>query len=153
MLLKEMVHCTISSYRWPNHSRYVWLNYQISAVHNPHWQGSIKKNGTRTRKVRCNFDNSLFPTHQSQTKYFRQTFCQIYFLLQIFSVQNLETIVWKKKVEEKEKRIKEKKRKWKNEFVLHELTNAVLKAAFYKMECQVLGCSNPASLFIFGCLW
>ena len=60
MLLKQLVHCTISSYRWPNHFRYVWLNYQIAAVHYPHWQGSIKKNGTRTRKVSCNFElNSL----------------------------------------------------------------------------------------------
>ena len=66
-----------------------------------------------------------------------------------FSVQTLETIVWKKKEEEREKRNKEKKtekRKWKNEFVLHELTKAVLKAAFYKMECLVLECSNPANL-------
>ena len=32
----------------------------------------------------------------------------------------------------------------KKEFVLHELTKAVLNAAFYKIECQVLDCSNPA---------
>ena len=58
MLLKQLVNCTISSYRWPNHSRHIWLNYQIAAVHYP--QGSIKKNGTRTRKVSCNFElNSL----------------------------------------------------------------------------------------------
>ena len=31
-----------------------------------------------------------------------------------------------------------------NEFVLHELTKAVLNAAFYKIECQILECSTPA---------
>ena len=116
--------------------------------------------------------NSFFPAHQSQTKYFRQTFRQIYlwphqlqkrmtktvtfnllhekrerstdatatsnlktvranFLTKLhrtwvwwtrtkkkklyqFSVQNLETIVWKKEEEEKEKKEKRKKKmeKW-----------------------------------------
>ena len=59
-----------------------------------------------------------------------------------FSVQNIETIVWKKIEEEKKRKKgkrKEEKREWKNEFVLHELTKAVLNAAFYKIACQVLG--------------
>ena len=41
------------------------------------------------------------------------------------------------------------KKKRKNEFVLQELTKAVLNGAFYKLECQVLGYSNPAFMFIF----
>ena len=36
-----------------------------------------------------------------------------------------------------------------NQLVLHELTKAVLNAAFYKIECQVLECSNPAVLVHF----
>ena len=57
--------------------------------------------------------------------------------------------MWKKK-KKKSKTEKEKgKKRMENEFVLHELTKAVLNAAFYKIACQVLGCSNPVSLFIF----
>ena len=56
------------------------------------------------------------------------------------SVQNLETIVWMKKEKEKEKKDKTKKKRGKkkmeNELVLHELTKAVLNAAFYKIECH-----------------
>ena len=48
---------------------------------------------------------------------------------------------------------KRRRKKEKKNLSLQELTNAVLNAAFYKTECQVLGCSNPVSLFIFGCLW
>ena len=39
----------------------------------------------------------------------------------------------------KKEKEKGKKKKWKNEFVLHELTKAVLNAEFYKIECQVFG--------------
>ena len=52
-------------------------------------------------------------------------------------------------VEEKKK----EKEKRKKEFALQELMKAVLSAPSYKIECEVLGGSNPASLFIFGCLW
>ena len=50
MLLEQLVHFTISSNRWPNHFRYVWLIYQIAAVHYPHWQGSIKKERHQDKK-------------------------------------------------------------------------------------------------------
>ena len=137
------------------------------------------------------FYNSLFPAHQSQTKYFRQTFRQMYlwphqlqktndkksnlrcmkkrdcstdanlktvhanFLTRLhrtwvwwtrtkkrklnrFSVQNLETIVWKKK-KKKKKEKRKRKRKWKNEFVLHELTKAVLKLHSTKWSAKSWG--------------
>ena len=51
-----------------------------------------------------------------------------------FSVQNLETIVWKKK-----KKKKKEKRKWKNEFVLHELTKTVLKLHSTKWSAKSWG--------------
>ena len=151
------------------------------------------------------FYNSLFPAHQSQTKYFRKTFRQMFLwphqlqktndkksnlccmknvivrqtltwkqcvptFFQDYTVReygghgprkgssidsrckNLETIVWKKKKKKnKEKRKKKKKmEKW---ICLAWTDENCSEAAFYKMEYQVLGCSNPASLFIFGCLW
>ena len=60
-------------------------------------------------------------------------------------------------MEEKERKKEKEKRKWKNEFVLHELTKAVLKLHSTKWSAKSWGaliqrlCS--ASLFIFGCLW
>ena len=50
----------------------------------------------------------------------------------------------KRKRKRKKKKEKERgKKKMENEFVLHELTKAVLNGAFYKIACQVWGCSNP----------
>ena len=71
--------------------------------------------------------------------------------LSILSAKNLETTVWKKR--RKKRKRKKIKKKGKRKKEIQELTKAVLNAAFYKIECRVLGCSNPASLFIFGCLW
>ena len=53
-------------------------------------------------------------------------------------MQNLETIVWKKK-KKKKKEKRKKKKKWKNEFVLHELTKAVLKLHSTKWSAKSLG--------------
>ena len=56
------------------------------------------------------------------------------------------SFVYRRKKEKK----KENGKKW---ICLAWTDESCSEAAFYKMECQVLGCSNPASLFIFGCLW
>ena len=52
----------------------------------------------------------------------------------------------KRKKEKKKKRKKGKMEKW---ICLTWTDESCSEAAFYKIECQVLGCSNPASLFIF----
>ena len=107
MLLEQLVHCTISSNRWPNLSRYVWFNYQIAAVHYPHWQGSVKKkNGTNTGKVSCSFElNSLdkrwhrlykhwavAESRKSKSMYLRRK-SSLYHILQMFITIKSSSVV------------------------------------------------------------
>ena len=60
--------------------------------------------------------------------------------LSILSAKSRNHTVDEKRKRKRRKKIKrkrkEEKRKWKNELVLHELTKAVLNAAFYKIECH-----------------